>query len=524
MLGYSQLEDGKKYATWQIPTAESDQVNLSDRTLCIEHDSESSSKTNFIKVNCRIEDLLGNTLDSAAGGYQVGISASSAITPSASSSARPSTTQPQPISVADPSPSVNSSFKQKRPFESLDAPHESVDVNSKGQADLLAGQQSGPRRRPKRDPVKQTARNHRRSTNKRRAERLQESGGPGGLKACHKAAAENAKAIFVEYDTPGPTPTRAFTGPPEKGVNSETFSLAQCLSPEMGMGLIKWDGKTETPILDSDYRLVGLLAGCPKGENWMKEVHDPLLEAMKDERERVSFTYDECNHRRGIYASVTGGISFGGGQIYPQNLSDMRKPLLESFDRLAKLPYTKRLAGFGNKSLMMHNPAMHQYYKETLDAICDDELSPKKPKRLFPAETSCFAACTFNLGPRTCCLRHKDFLNLEEGYCLVTNIANNDPTLGGHMVLWDLGLVIEFPPGSSIFLLSAAIEHSNLPIQEGETRCSVVQYSAGGLFRWVENGGFSDADIFAGFGDWETWKAVRRARVSSALKRLEYRF
>jgi hypothetical protein len=55
-------------------------------------------------------------------------------------------------------------------------------------------------------------------------------------------------------------------------------------------------------------------------------------------------------------------------------------------------------------------------------------------------------------------------------------------------VLWDLKRVVEFPPGSTIHMPSAAIEHSNVPIQTHEDRCSFTQYSAGGLFRWVDHG------------------------------------
>ena len=55
-------------------------------------------------------------------------------------------------------------------------------------------------------------------------------------------------------------------------------------------------------------------------------------------------------------------------------------------------------------------------------------------------------------------------------------------------MLWDLQLVIEFPPGSTILIPSAALHHSNTPIQKGEERYSFTQYTAGGLFRWVDHG------------------------------------
>lgn len=55
-------------------------------------------------------------------------------------------------------------------------------------------------------------------------------------------------------------------------------------------------------------------------------------------------------------------------------------------------------------------------------------------------------------------------------------------------MLWDLHLVIEFPPGSTILIPSASLRHGNTAIQPGETRYSFTQYTAGGIFRWIEHG------------------------------------
>ena len=61
------------------------------------------------------------------------------------------------------------------------------------------------------------------------------------------------------------------------------------------------------------------------------------------------------------------------------------------------------------------------------------------------------------------------------------------------MVLKDLGLVVEFPPGTTILIPSTLITHSNTPIRSHEIQYSIVQYAAGGLFRWVENRFMTDA-------------------------------
>ena len=49
-------------------------------------------------------------------------------------------------------------------------------------------------------------------------------------------------------------------------------------------------------------------------------------------------------------------------------------------------------------------------------------------------------------------------------------------------------LVVRFPPGSVALVPSAMVKHSNTPIGPNEHRYSFAQFSAGGLFRFVDNG------------------------------------
>lgn len=99
-----------------------------------------------------------------------------------------------------------------------------------------------------------------------------------------------------------------------------------------------------------------------------------------------------------------------------------------------------------------------------------------------------FSAVSYNLGPTTVCFPHVDFGNLPFGWCSLTALGSFDHTKGGHLVLWDCGLVIQFPAGSTILFPSALIAHSNTTIAAHEQRYSVTQYTAGGIFRWVDLG------------------------------------
>ncbi|KAJ7635424.1 hypothetical protein B0H17DRAFT_1149698 [Mycena rosella] len=75
------------------------------------------------------------------------------------------------------------------------------------------------------------------------------------------------------------------------------------------------------------------------------------------------------------------------------------------------------------------------------------------------------------------------------GWCAIQALGRFDPTKGGHLVLWDLELIIEFPAGATILLPSAMIAHSNIPVdvRNGEERASFMQYTPGGLLRFVDN-------------------------------------
>lgn len=170
-----------------------------------------------------------------------------------------------------------------------------------------------------------------------------------------------------------------------------------------------------------------------------------------------------------------------------------------------------RMAGFASSELQTTDPACPQYlhfqgvfatWAPRLYSYYVQHLGPlfktyPKLKRNFL--NSVFACTTFNFGPRTCCFEHRDSGNLAFGWCAITALGDFDPTRGGHLILWDLKLVIEFPPGSTILIPSATIRHSNIAIQQHERRYSFTQYTAGGLFRWVDHGYQTETSYQAGW-------------------------
>ncbi|KAJ7077513.1 hypothetical protein B0H15DRAFT_789619, partial [Mycena belliarum] len=241
------------------------------------------------------------------------------------------------------------------------------------------------------------------------------------------------------------------------------------------------------PIIDCKQRLFVLLAGRPAPNSNGQDTYQDAV----DEATRLLAFHGETasgDGRRGAFKAVSTGESFGGGQQRPGNLLNSKVNATICAAMLASWAF-RRIVGFSNGLYQSYAPNLHRFYRDQITLLRKSAsyLSP-----LFPIALSVFAACTFNFGPSTVCLPHVDAANLAWGWCCITALGNFDPDMGGHLIWWDLNLVIRFPPGSTIFIPSALLRHSNVGIQQGENRYSFTQYTAGGLFRWAYNGNCSD--------------------------------
>lgn len=131
----------------------------------------------------------------------------------------------------------------------------------------------------------------------------------------------------------------------------------------------------------------------------------------------------------------------------------------------------------------LYAPKLCKDYETNLNALLAKHTGLKKPFK-----NSVFPTCTFNCGPRVVTLDHVDNTNVPYGLCAVFACGSYDPTQGGHLILFNLRLVVQFPPGSTILVPSGTIRHGNVPIRPHETRQSFTQYCPGGLLRWVAYG------------------------------------
>ena len=136
-------------------------------------------------------------------------------------------------------------------------------------------------------------------------------------------------------------------------------------------------------------------------------------------------------------------------------------------------------------------PRLYDYYRKTM------KLVEEKTSERRNFASSVFACASVNFGPQVRCFRHRDSLNLPFGWCSIQALGDFDPKKGGHLILWEAKLIVEFCHGSTVLIPSATVTHSNVGVRHYETRCSFTQYTAGGVFRWVDNGFQTEASLRA---------------------------
>ncbi|KAJ7736636.1 hypothetical protein B0H16DRAFT_1326460, partial [Mycena metata] len=233
------------------------------------------------------------------------------------------------------------------------------------------------------------------------------------------------------------------------------------------------------PIIDSKGRIIAVLGGMPKDVEAWTVVMEEAARLLDTRVHACSFTTEQLHHRRAQepYPSISRGPSHGGGQTEPGELCNNAHNTVVTDELLAHESF-KRLAGFANCLMRTFAPLLFAFYEAQMALI-----AAWRPSLRWNFARSVFAACTFNFGPHAITVPHLNFANLAWGWCAITALGYFDPDVGGHLILWDLKLVIRFPPGSTIL-----IRHSNVPIGSHERRFSFTQYSAGGLFRWIRNG------------------------------------
>ncbi|KAI9068220.1 hypothetical protein FKP32DRAFT_1609019 [Trametes sanguinea] len=189
-----------------------------------------------------------------------------------------------------------------------------------------------------------------------------------------------------------------------------------------------------------------MLAGHPAEPRW-HEVVAEANRAMSAAYAACHFSPNQKKHRRGDFATLAQGFSYGGGQKTPGRIahtSRHEKVLVG----LCSNPAIRRIAGFGNSMLATYAPRIYHDMGGKLKALLD-----RHPSLWPPFPNSMYPATSFNFGPATICREHTDSQNDPCNWCHIAALGDYDPNCGGHL-----------------------------------RRMSLTQYCAGGLLRWVECG------------------------------------
>ncbi|KAK7022647.1 hypothetical protein R3P38DRAFT_3317727 [Favolaschia claudopus] len=246
---------------------------------------------------------------------------------------------------------------------------------------------------------------------------------------------------------------------------------------------IHWDGRRPLLILDRYGRIIVVFVPGPDDQDWPSVTAD-AAKALDDARHagiRTNAFTDEAGiHRRGRFFVLRSGVSHGGGQACPKNasISPACQPLV---DNLLGNKSVRRICGFQSSAFKTWAPKLFKDYVTDLRDLFNHD-----PKLRSNFTNSIFPSVTFNVGPQSASFEHLDDKNRGLGWCAITSAGNFDATKSALLYLKELRLVVDFPSSATSFIPSAVVHHGNTPLASHETRYSITQYAAGGLFRYVQ--------------------------------------
>ncbi|KAJ6449414.1 hypothetical protein C8R47DRAFT_1084721 [Mycena vitilis] len=265
--------------------------------------------------------------------------------------------------------------------------------------------------------------------------------------------------------------------------------------------LIVWGGGSTRTVHAQDKSLVLVLGGYPRNRQWHKTVTDPAT------RDCEAAIRDLRQPQEDIDAKLRPALSGGVGDTFNEPIvptppyGHVLNALV--FFQLFSTLAMKRLAGYGSILLQIYCKAAHSRLQAQ-----KEEFLKRYPEAMYPSDTSVYSAATFDFGaPRR--TANPTATKPPLGACLK----------GGHIILWDLGLVITFPAGASILIPTGLVRYSFVRVRPGESRYSLLQWAGAGMGRWFENGQRTDADFGARATreEHDTREAQRRTSNATAL-------
>ncbi|KAF8989560.1 hypothetical protein BDZ89DRAFT_1197993 [Hymenopellis radicata] len=236
------------------------------------------------------------------------------------------------------------------------------------------------------------------------------------------------------------------------------------------------------PIIDRFGNIIACLLGRPDDDSYVVNCTN-AFDAILEVGDEATFKKSQKCHKRGNFPAVNVGFIHGQGTLRPTYL--VLGKLQPFMDRLLANKLVRRIMGFQSGILRIWVPKLYAYGKNVIKTVSD------KMGLRQNFDCSIFPCVVFNFGRNVWTWLHQDLMNLAWFWCIITALGDFDVEHGGHLIMWEAKLVVEFPHGASIAIPSATFTHSNIPVREGECRTS------GGLARWVDNGCRTEKEIKA---------------------------
>ncbi|KAJ7701891.1 hypothetical protein B0H17DRAFT_836072, partial [Mycena rosella] len=144
-------------------------------------------------------------------------------------------------------------------------------------------------------------------------------------------------------------------------------------------------------------------------------------------------------------------------------------------------PAIQRVAGYATCLYSIFAAKLYNIFNRSLEIY-----EGHYPDSARPWYFSVFSAATFHLGSHPRRIVDDDS---AWGWAAITALGNYNPDKGGHIILWDLNLVVRFPPGTTILIPRALIRYSFVSVAAHETRYSLVQYTPAPMLNFAANAG-----------------------------------
>ncbi|KAJ7791778.1 hypothetical protein B0H14DRAFT_2202101, partial [Mycena olivaceomarginata] len=177
-------------------------------------------------------------------------------------------------------------------------------------------------------------------------------------------------------------------GKTEKYGSKKPRSLTELIA--MGFQLVKWNGYDAHPLVDIHGRIFAVLAGQLRKQKYQASVHT-AYELITKEGIAAGFPAHMRKHRRGLFAAINVGLTYGKGCTVPSWLNNkVHTPLTEC---LLTDPAINRMAKFASGVFALWASRLYQQYHNN-----NEKLRIKLPDLRRPFVGSIFSCAAFNFG------------------------------------------------------------------------------------------------------------------------------